>query len=61
MDRVDVERITETLEGIKKLLILQILDRGYSQRQIAFTLGIDQATVSRMFPKGALGKKENSS
>lgn len=49
-------RIVAELEALKKLQILELLDRGYSQTQIALTLGVTQATVSRMFPKGVLSK-----
>jgi predicted transcriptional regulator len=59
MEKQDAEQIIETLESIKKLLILEILDKGYSQKQVAMTLGVGQATVSRMFPKAVLGKKRD--
>jgi predicted transcriptional regulator len=40
------------LSDIKKLLVLMLLDKGYSQSQLAVILGIGQASVSRMFPGG---------
>lgn len=46
------------LEALKKLMILDLLGKGYSQTQIALTLGIGQASVSRMFPKGAIAKNK---
>lgn len=49
-------KIVAELEALKRLQILELLDRGYTQNQIALTLGVAQATVSRMFPKGALKK-----
>lgn len=52
----DQEKILAELEGIKKLQILELLAKGFSQNQIALTLGISQASVSRMFPKGAIRK-----
>lgn len=42
------------LEALKKLAILGLFDRGYTQKQIGLTLGISQGTVSKMFPTGAL-------
>ena len=37
------------------LLILQMLNAGVRQRQLATALGVSEATMSRMLPKG-LGK-----
>lgn len=62
MNSSDVQKIVGELEALKKLTILQLLERGYSQNQIALTLGIGQATVSRMFPAGVLksrGKRDD--
>jgi predicted transcriptional regulator len=50
------DRIVAELEGLKKLMVLDLLGKGYSQTQIALTLGVAQASISRMFPKGALSK-----
>lgn len=58
MDKLDAERIIGELEALKKLTVLELLDKGFSQEQIALALGVSQATVSRMFPKGALARKE---
>lgn len=41
-----------TLNDIKRLLILQLLLTGASQAQIAVMLGVSEATMSRMLPKG---------
>jgi predicted transcriptional regulator len=46
------------LEALKKLMILDLIGKGYSQTQIALTLGVGQASISRMFPKGALTKSK---
>lgn len=54
----ELAKIAAELEALKKLQILQLLDKGFSQNQIALTLGIGQASVSRMFPKGVLGKRK---
>jgi DNA-directed RNA polymerase specialized sigma subunit len=50
------------LEDIKRLMILQLLLSGASQAQIALMLGISEATMSRMLPKGltAAIRKERS-
>jgi DNA-directed RNA polymerase specialized sigma subunit len=48
------ESLASELGDLKKLLIMMLFDRGYTQKQVALALGINQATVSRMFPKGAL-------
>lgn len=48
--------IAET-QAVKKLLVLQLLQNGASQKQIAAMLDISEATMSRMIPKGSLEKK----
>lgn len=48
------DKILAELEALKKLMVLELLGKGYSQTQIALTLGVGQASISRMFPKGAL-------
>jgi DNA-binding transcriptional regulator LsrR (DeoR family) len=40
---------------VKMLLILQMLNDGVRQKQLATALGVSEATMSRMLPKG-LGK-----
>lgn len=50
------DKVLGELEALKRLMVLDLLGKGYSQAQIALTLGVGQATVSRMFPKGALKK-----
>lgn len=54
MEQSEASKILGELEAIKKLQILELLDKGFSQNQIALTLGVAQATISRMFPKGVL-------
>jgi Trp operon repressor len=61
MEKTDTERLIVELEALKKLRVLELLDRGYSQSQLALTLGVGQATISRMFPKGALTKRNGNS
>ncbi|MGE4527246.1 MAG: hypothetical protein AB7D00_02665 [Rhodospirillaceae bacterium] len=40
------------LRSLKMLMILQLLHQGIKQGQIAAILGISEATMSRMLPKG---------
>jgi DNA-binding transcriptional regulator LsrR (DeoR family) len=35
------------------LMILQLLNDGVKQKQIAAALGVSEATISRLIPKGA--------
>jgi DNA-binding transcriptional regulator LsrR (DeoR family) len=43
---------SKELRDIKMLMILQLLNDGVKQRQIALALGVSEATVSRLLPKG---------
>ena len=43
---------SKELREIKMLMILQLLNDGVKQRQIALALGVSEATVSRLLPKG---------
>ena len=55
MDKADLKSVVSELDALKKLMILQLLDKGFSQSQIALTLGVSQPKISKMFPKGVLG------
>lgn len=44
------------IKDVKMLLILQALASGCQQKHIAAALGVSDATLSRMLPKG-LGKE----
>lgn len=53
------DAVQRELDAIKRLMILGLLERGLSQGQVANALDVNQATISRMFPKGLkLGKKK---
>lgn len=52
MAQLPDESLLVELGAIKKLLVLQALASGYKQKHIAATLGISDATLSRMLPKG---------
>ena len=44
--------LLEEIKSVKLLLILQLLRSGATQSQIATLLGVSDATMSRMLPKG---------
>lgn len=43
--------IIKELEMLRKLKIMELFDKGYSQAQLAQVLGVSQPTISRMVPK----------
>lgn len=43
--------IIKELEMLRKLRIIELIDKGYSQAQLAQVLGVSQSTISRMAPK----------
>jgi predicted transcriptional regulator len=45
------DQIIKELEMLRKLRIIELLDKGYSQAQLAQVLGVSQPTISRMVPK----------
>lgn len=57
MTNEQADKILKELEMLRKLRILELLDRGYSQAQLAQALGISQPTISRMMPR-VLPKKD---
>jgi predicted transcriptional regulator len=44
-------QILKELEIIRKLKLAEMLEKGYSQSQLAQLLGVSQPTISRMVPK----------
>lgn len=44
-------QILRELEMLRKLKLAEMLERGYSQSQLAQILGVSQPTISRMVPK----------
>jgi transcriptional regulator len=52
MNDADVKTLLQELEWVRKLLVLQLLMSGCKQKHIAATLGVSDATVSLMMPKG---------
>jgi hypothetical protein len=47
-----IESLAGEIHSVKMLLILQTLALGCQQKHVAATLGVSEATLSRMFPKG---------
>lgn len=54
MAKSDDSRAPNDLDAVKRLLILDLVLKGVKQRQIALALGVSEATLSTMFPKGLL-------
>lgn len=56
----DAVGVLKELEHIKRLLMLALLRDGVSQGDIAKALGVNQSTISRMFPvkTGATAKRK---
>ena len=44
-------QILKELEMLRKLKMIELFDKGYSQAQLAQALGVSQPTISRMMPK----------
>lgn len=52
----DIKTVLQEMQWMRKLLMLQTLAAGYKQKHLAAALGVSNATMSRMMPKG-LAKK----
>jgi DNA-binding transcriptional regulator LsrR (DeoR family) len=52
MNNKSGNEVVEELRSVKMLLILQALATGCQQKHIAAALGVSDATLSRMLPKG---------
>jgi predicted transcriptional regulator len=59
-----LKKILSELEMIRKIKMIELAERGYSQSKLGDALGISQATVSRMMagkkPAGAKNTKKSS-
>jgi len=51
MTEEQASQILKELEMLRKLKMLELFDRGYSQAQLAQVLGVSQPTISRMVPR----------
>jgi len=56
MTNQQAEAILKELEMLRKLKMVELLEMGYSQAQLAQVLGVSQPTISRMVPKVTLKK-----
>jgi predicted transcriptional regulator len=56
MTEEQAEQILKELEMLRKLKIMELFEKGFSQAQLAQALGVSQPTISRMAPKTS-GKK----
>jgi DNA-binding transcriptional regulator LsrR (DeoR family) len=50
--KTDDTSLADEMRSVKMLLILQALAAGCQQKHIAAALGVSEATLSRMLPKG---------
>lgn len=48
----ETDEVLGELRALKMLMILLLLRQGVKQAQIAAMLGVSEATMSRMLPKG---------
>jgi predicted transcriptional regulator len=51
MTEDQADMILKELEMLRKLKMIELLDKGYSQAQLAQVLGVSQPTISRMVPR----------
>ena len=51
MTEEQADQIIKELAMLRKLRIMELFDKGYSQAQLAQVLGVSQPTISRMVPK----------
>jgi hypothetical protein len=52
MNGASCNELLEEICSVKMLLILNAMAMGCQQKHIAIALGVSEATLSRMFPKG---------
>lgn len=50
----ETNEVLDELRALKMLMILQLLREGVRQSQISAMLGVSEATMSRMLPKGLI-------
>ena len=56
MTNEQADQILKELEMLRKLRLLELFDKGYSQARLAQVLGVSQPTISRMVPKVSVQK-----
>jgi FixJ family two-component response regulator len=52
MSDASMKEFLQEMQWVRKLLMLQAVAAGYKQKQLAAALGVSEATMSRMMPKG---------
>lgn len=58
MSEANDGNLLQEMQWVRKLLMLQVLASGYQQKDIASLLGVSDATLSRMLPKGISKKSK---
>lgn len=56
MTEEQASAILKELEMLRKMKMIELFDKGYSQAQLAQIFGVSQPTISRMVPKVAAKK-----
>ena len=51
MTEEQASAILKELEMLRKMKMIDLFDKGYSQAQLAQIFGVSQPTISRMVPK----------
>lgn len=46
------DALVREVAGLKRLMILALLRNGATQEEVAAALGVNQSSISRMFPAG---------
>ena len=59
MEKAKEQKI-ETLEQIKRLLVLALIHQGVQGKDIASVLGVDPAVISRMVPARQIRRNPKS-
>lgn len=54
MNDGDMKGLLQEMQWMRKLLILQLIISGCKQKHIAAALGVSEATLSLMMPKGLI-------
>lgn len=55
-----LKKVLSELELIRKIKMIELMERGYSQSKLGGVLGISQATVSRMMAGKMKPAKDNA-
>ena len=54
------QSILEELSIIRRLLVFALLRSGASQAEVAGALGVNQSSISRMFPKATMTRRKRT-